>query len=89
MIQRRELPWRFGSSPIAVELGGQDDVVATAFDGLADDLLRLLVVGVAPGAEHHGAEAQLADGDAGASEQVMEGLLLIRRPVRLKRAAGR
>jgi hypothetical protein len=81
----------------AVELGGQDDVVATASDGLADDLFgftlgidvgsvdeidtgveggvddadRLVVVGVAPGAEHHGAEAQLADGDAGASQQVM------------------
>ena len=77
----------------AVELGGQDDVVAAALEGLADDLLGLalgvdvggvdevdagvqrgvddadgvVVVGVAPGAEHHRAEAHLADRDAGAS----------------------
>ena len=67
------------------ELGGEHDVVATALQCLADDLLRLaggvdvggidevdpgiqrgvddpdrvVVVGVAPGAEHHRAEAQL------------------------------
>ena len=67
------------------ELRGQHDIVATALERLADDLLRLaggvdvggvdevdpgvqravddadrvVVVGVAPGAEHHRAEAQL------------------------------
>ena len=80
---------------LAVELGGQHDVVALAArQGLADDLLglaarvdvggvdevdpgvergvddpdRLVVVGVAPGAEHHGAEAEWADLDSGAAE---------------------
>jgi hypothetical protein len=79
------------------ELGGQDDVVAAAVEGLADDLLRLagrvdvggvdevdpgveravddadrvVVVGVAPGAEHHRAEAELRDLDAGASERAV------------------
>ena len=82
----------------AVELGGEDDVVAPAAgERLADDLLglalpvdvggvdevdpgverrvddpdRLVVIGVAPRAEHHRAEAELADGDAGASQLAM------------------
>ena len=81
----------------AVELGGQDDVVAAALQRLADDLLglpagvdvggvdevdagvergvddadRLVVVRVAPGAEHHRPEAHLADRDAGATEQAL------------------
>ena len=94
MIQRRELPWRLGSSPIAPwNLVASDDVVAAALESFADDLLGLalgvdvggvdevdagveravddadglVVVGVAPGAEHHRAEAHLADRDAGAS----------------------
>ena len=83
---------------VAVELGGQEDVVAAALAGLqrlADDLLglaagvdvggvddvdagvegavddrdRLVVVGVAPRAEHHRAEGQRADLDAGAAER--------------------
>ena len=82
---------------VAVELGGQEDVVAAALAGLqrlADDLLglaagvdvggvddvdagvegavddrdRLVVVGVAPRAEHHRAEGQRADLDAGPAE---------------------
>ena len=81
----------------AVELGGQDDVVAATGERLADDLLRLalavhvggvdevdpgvergvddadrlLVIRVAPRSEHHGAEAHLADRDAGASQQTL------------------
>src|SRR4051794_25207439 len=79
---------------LAVELRGEDDVVAAAFQCLADDLLvltlridirrvdevdacveggvddpdRLLVVGLAPRPEHHRAEAQGADLDAGPTE---------------------
>jgi hypothetical protein len=92
----------------AVELGGEDDVVAPpAGQCLGDDLLglalgvdvggvddvdpgvqravddpdALVVVGVAPGAEHHRAEAQLADRDAGASERAMlHQLLLVSTP---------
>ena len=78
----------FGSAPIvAVQLGGEHDVVAAALDRLGDDLLRLaprvdvggvdevdagvergvdhvdrlVVVGVAPRAEHHRPEAEGAD----------------------------
>jgi hypothetical protein len=69
----------------AEHLGGEHDVVATAFERLADDLLgltggvdvggvdevdagvegavddadRVVVIGIAPGAEHHRAEAEL------------------------------
>jgi hypothetical protein len=88
----------------AMDLGGEDDVVAPAAgQRLADDLLglalgvdvggvdevdpgvqgpvddpdALVVVGVAPVAEHHRAEAELADRDTGASERAMlRGLLL-------------
>src|SRR3954451_478831 len=78
----------------AVELGGEDDVVATALERLADDRLGLAVgvdvggvdevdagvegaaddpdavgvVGVAVAAEHHGAEGQRADLEAGPAE---------------------
>ena len=89
---------RFGSSPIGhEELRREHDVVATALDRLADDLLglagrvdvggvdevdpgvqravddadRVVLVGVAPGAEHHRAEAELGDLDAGASERAV------------------
>jgi hypothetical protein len=76
---------------------GQHDVVAAAFERLADDLFgltggidvggvdevdpgvqravddadRVVVVGVAPGAEHHRAEAELRDLDAGAPERAV------------------
>ena len=36
-----------------------------------DDPDRLVVVGVAPGAEHHGPEAERADLDAGAAERAI------------------
>src|SRR6185295_20336639 len=81
----------------APALARQDDIVATALERLAEDLLRLsggvdvggvhevdpsvdravddadavVVVGVAPGAEHHRAEAELRDLDAGASERAV------------------
>ncbi len=84
----------------AVELGGEDDLVAAALEGLADDLLGLApgvdvggvddvdpgvergvddagalgVVGLAPGAEHHGAEAQRADLHAGGAEGAVVGV---------------
>ena len=37
-------------------------------EGAVDDANRVVVVGVAPGAEHHRAEAQLTDLDPGTSE---------------------
>ena len=95
-IQRRELPWRFGSSPIGlwnfvarttssrrprerladdllglavrVDVGGVDEV-DPGVQRRVDDPDRLVVVGVAPRAEHHRAEAELADRDAGAPER--------------------
>jgi hypothetical protein len=91
VLDRPDDPAPRASAPIRVvahrheELRGQDDVVAAAFERLADDLLgfaggvdvggveevdsgverpvddadRVVVVGVAPGAEHHRAEAEL------------------------------
>jgi hypothetical protein len=50
-----------------VDVGGVDDVDARV-ERAVDDPDRLLVVGVAPGAEHHGAEGEGADLDAGAAE---------------------
>src|SRR3954447_10468594 len=94
---------------LAVELRGEDDVVAAAFEGLADDLLvlalavdvrgvdevdacvergvddldRVVVVRVAPRAEHHRAEAQRADLDAGPTE------VAVLHPANLPPARGR
>ena len=83
---------------LAVELGGQHDVVAAAsLQRLPDDLLRLaaridvggvdevdpgveravddadglVVVGLAPGAEHHRPEAQRADLDSSAAQRTV------------------
>src|SRR5439155_2404042 len=53
-----------------VDVGGVDEVDAGVERGV-DDADRLVVVGLAPGAEHHGAEAQLADRDAGASQRTV------------------
>ena len=50
-----------------VRVGGVDEVDA-GVEGPVDDPGRLLMVGVAPAAEHHGAEAQGAHLDAGAAE---------------------
>jgi hypothetical protein len=50
-----------------VHVGGVDEVDARV-ERAVDDLDGLLVVGVAPGAEHHRAEAELTDRYAGASE---------------------
>jgi hypothetical protein len=50
-----------------VHVGGVDEVDARV-ERRVDDPDGLVVVGVAPGAEHHRAEAKLADRHAGASE---------------------
>jgi len=50
-----------------VHVGGVNDVDA-AVQGMVDDPDRVVDVLVAPGAEHHRAEAQRADFHAGASE---------------------
>jgi hypothetical protein len=50
-----------------VDVGGVDEV-DPRIEGAVDDADRVVVVGVAPGAEHHRAEAELGDLDAGASE---------------------
>src|SRR5207247_7375689 len=50
-----------------VDICGVDEV-DTGAEGGVDDADAVVVVRVAPGAEHHGAEAQRADGDAGAAE---------------------
>ena len=50
-----------------IHVGGVDEVDARV-ERTVDDLDGLVVVGVALGAEHHCAEAQLADRYAGASE---------------------
>ena len=53
-----------------VDVGGVDEVDAGVERGV-DDADRVVVVGVAPGAEHHRAEAELRDLDAGASERAV------------------
>src|SRR5918912_1551830 len=50
-----------------VDVGGVDEVDACA-ERTLDDPDGLVVVGVAPGAEHHRAEAEVADRNTGASE---------------------
>jgi len=52
----------------AIDVGGVDEVDA-GVQRRVDDLDRLVVVGVAPRAEHHGAEAEAADLNAGAPER--------------------
>ena len=47
-----------------VDVGGVDEVDPRV-ERAVDDRDRLVVVGLAPGAEHHGAEAERADLDAG------------------------
>jgi hypothetical protein len=94
MIHRRELPNLDVVAHPAVELGGQDDVVAAARERLAEDRLGLPlgvdvggvdevdarvegaaddpdavgVVGVAVAADHHRAQRQRADLQAGAAQ---------------------
>jgi hypothetical protein len=55
---------------LRVDVGGVDEGDPGVQRGV-DDADRLVVVGVAPGAEHHRAEAQLANRNAGAPEQVV------------------
>ena len=59
-----------------VDVGGVDEV-DPGVQRAVDDADRVVVVGVAPGAEHHRAEAELRDLDAGASERaVVHGVVL-------------
>ena len=51
-----------------VAVGGVDEV-DPGVQRLVDDPDRVVVIGVAEGAEHHRAQAQLADRDAGASQR--------------------
>ena len=53
-----------------VDVGGVDEVDA-GVERAVDDADRLVVVGVAPGAEHHRAEAERADLHAGAAERAV------------------
>ena len=53
--------------PVGVDVGGVDEVDA-GVDSAVDDPDRVVVVFIAPVAEHHGAEAQAADLDARAAE---------------------
>src|SRR5205823_2497239 len=55
---------------LRVDVGGVDEGDAGVEPGV-DDADRLVVVGVAPGAEHHGSEAELADRHAGPAEEVL------------------
>jgi hypothetical protein len=52
---------------VRVDVGGVDEG-DPGVDGAVDHADGLLVVGLAPGAEHHGAEAEARDLHAGASE---------------------
>jgi hypothetical protein len=52
---------------LPVDVGGVDEVDA-GVERRVDDPYRLAVIGVAPGAEHHRAEAKPADRDAGSPE---------------------
>jgi hypothetical protein len=51
-----------------VDVGGVDDV-DPGVERPVDDAHRLVVVGGPPGAEHHRAEGERGDGDAGAAER--------------------
>ena len=61
------LPTISSDSPARVDVGGVDEV-DPGVEGGVDDPDRLVVIRLSPGAEHHRAEAQLADLNAGAAE---------------------
>src|SRR4051794_16480221 len=65
---------RFGDDllrfALPVDVGGVDEV-DTGVKRRMDDADGLVVVGIAPGAEHHRAETELADRYAGATEWAM------------------
>ncbi len=94
---------------LTVDLGGQDDVVASAagqrltndrlrftlgvdvscvdevdagIQRSMDDLDRNIMIGLAPGAEHHGAETERADFHAGTSEAAIFHRPSLRTPIR-------
>jgi hypothetical protein len=71
-----------------LDVGGVDEVDSGVERGM-DDPDRVVVVGVAPGAEHHRAEAELRDLDAGASQGAkFHELLLFRRRLRRRVRCG-
>src|SRR3954451_16478702 len=58
-----------------IDVGGVDEVDAFV-DGVMDHADAVVVIGVAPRAEHHGAETEGADLETGTSEQsVLHGKL--------------
>jgi hypothetical protein len=78
-----ELPLRVGER-VAVSGPSERTLLTTIWldgdagvEGLVDHLDRGFVVGIAPGAEDHGTQAQSADGDTGvAQDLVLHGSLL-------------
>ena len=71
-----------------VDVGGVDEV-DPGVEGVVDDADGVGAVVVAPGAEHHRAQAQRADRDTGPSQQsVVHVLLLVVRVARVGSAAG-
>jgi hypothetical protein len=68
-----------------VDVGGVDEVDPRV-ERAVDDPDRLVVVGVAPGAEHHRAEAQRADLHAGTAERAV---LHVLEPTRLPQGGPR
>jgi hypothetical protein len=66
----RALPTISSDSPPEVDVGGVDEVDAR-IERAVDDPDRLVVVALAPGAEHHRAEAERTDLDPGASERAV------------------
>ncbi len=69
-LPARALPTISSDSPRGVDVGGVDEVDAGVERGV-DDGDALVVVRVAERAEHHGAEAERADLDAGAPERAV------------------
>jgi hypothetical protein len=52
---------------LGVDVGGVDEVNA-GVERAVDDADRIVVIGISPGPEHHGPEAQWADFDAGTTK---------------------
>jgi hypothetical protein len=56
--------------PARVDVGGVDEVDPRV-ERRVNDAHRLVVIGIAPGAEHHRTEAELGDRHAGATERAV------------------
>ena len=57
--------------PTGVAVGGVDEGDARV-QGLVDHLDGGVVVGIAPGAEHHGTQTEPADGDTGVAQDPVQ-----------------